>query len=109
MALGRYIGVGIVRPPLEWTPRFRLYQVRLMRTPRFSMLSWLRSTSMENLKTISFRDGPGRDLNPLMGAIGPGLRSLRLMSYSLHASAILAYCTKMEEFEILYSPAVNAL
>ncbi|KAI0354997.1 hypothetical protein OH77DRAFT_1425622 [Trametes cingulata] len=96
-----FLGVEIAAPPPKYTPTFHLYQLTLMRTPRYSILSWLLSTSLESLRIISFRDAPGRDIDPLLEAVGPRLRSLRLMNYSLRAAKVLEYCPNLEEFVIV--------
>ncbi|KAI0372196.1 hypothetical protein BV20DRAFT_103597 [Pilatotrama ljubarskyi] len=96
-----FIGVEIAAPPPKWSPTFRLYQLTLMRTPRYSILSWLLSTSNDSLRIISFRDAPGREVDPLLEAVGPRLRSLRLMNYSLRVAKVLEYCPNLEEFVIV--------
>ncbi|KAI0771251.1 hypothetical protein BD413DRAFT_65960 [Trametes elegans] len=96
-----YIGVEIAAPPPRWTPSFRLYQLTLMRTPRLPIISWLLQSSLESLRIVSFRDAPGRELNPILEAVGPRLRSLHLMNYNLRAAAVLKYCPNLEEFVII--------
>ena len=80
-----------------------------MRTPRHSILSWLLSSSTESLQIVSFRDAPGRDFDSILDTIGPRLRSLRLMNYSLRAAAVLKKCTRLEEFVILQLSTLFAL
>lgn len=96
-----YLGVEVAAPPPKWTPTFRLYQLTLMRMPRFAILSWLLSSSAESLRIASFRDAPGREVDPLLEEIGPRLRSLRLMNYNLRATAILKHCPNLEELVIV--------
>ncbi|KAJ8501976.1 hypothetical protein ONZ51_g317 [Trametes cubensis] len=104
-----YIGVELAAPPPKWSPAFHLYQLTLMRTPRQSILSWLLSSSTESLQIVSFRDAPGRDFDSILDTIGPRLRSLRLMNYSLRAAAVLMKCTRLEEFVILQLSTLFAL
>ncbi|KAI0648041.1 hypothetical protein C8Q79DRAFT_548000 [Trametes meyenii] len=96
-----HIGVEIAAPPPKWAPQFHLYQLSLMRTPPLSVLSWLLSTSVESLRIVSFRDVPGRALDPLLEAVGPRLRSLGLMNYNLRAAAVLEHCPNLEEFIVV--------
>ena len=96
-----HIGVEIAAPPPKWQPTFRLYQLTLMRTPRLWILSWLLSSSMKSLRIVSFRDAPGRELDPLLDQLCGQLRSLRLMNYSLRASSVLQRCTNLEEFVLV--------
>ncbi|KAI0335864.1 hypothetical protein GY45DRAFT_709476 [Cubamyces sp. BRFM 1775] len=104
-----YIGVELAAPPPKWSPTFRLYQLTLMRTPRHSILSWLLSSSIESLEIASFRDAPGRDLDPILDDIGPRLRSLWMMNYSPRATKVLKKCTRLEEFSILQLSTLFAL
>ncbi|RPD62358.1 hypothetical protein L227DRAFT_544864 [Lentinus tigrinus ALCF2SS1-6] len=96
-----HIGVEIAPPAPRWRPTFKLYQLTLMRTPRIHMLKWLLSSSMDSLRILSFRDLPGRDFDPLLEQLGPGLRSLRLMNYSLRAASVTKQCPNLEEFVIV--------
>ncbi|KAH9891679.1 hypothetical protein C8Q73DRAFT_700339 [Cubamyces lactineus] len=104
-----YIGNELAAPPPKWSPAFRLYQLTLMRTPRHSILSWLLSSSTDSLRIASFRDAPGRDLDAILDVIGPRLRSLRMMNYSLRAAAVLRKCTRLEEFAIVQLSTLFAL
>lgn len=96
-----HIGVEIAPPTPRWRPTFKLYQLTLMRTPRIHILDWLLSSSMDSLRILSFRDLPGRDFDPLLEQIGPRLRSLRLMNYSLRAASVTKQCPNLEEFVIV--------
>ena len=96
-----HIGVEIAAPIPQWLPKCRLYQLTLMRTPRLAIMSWLLSSSMDALRIISFRDAPGRELDPLFERFGPRLRSLRLMNYSLRAASVLKQCPNLEEFVLV--------
>ncbi|KAI0822318.1 hypothetical protein BC628DRAFT_1412423 [Trametes gibbosa] len=96
-----YLGVEIATPPPRWTPKFSLYQLTLMRTPRYAILSWLLSSSTKGLRIVMFRDAPGRDIDPLLEVIGPRLRSLRLMNFSPRATAVLKFCANLEELVIV--------
>ncbi|EJF63447.1 hypothetical protein BD309DRAFT_858267 [Dichomitus squalens] len=96
-----FIGVEIAAPPPKWPATFELYQLTLMRTPRLYILSWLLSASKHSLRIVSFRDAPGRELDPLLDEVGPRLRSLRLMNYSLRATKVLERCPNLEEFVLV--------
>lgn len=96
-----YIGVEIAAPVPNWLPKCKLYQLTLMRTPRFAIMTWLLSSSMDSLRIVSFRDAPGRELDPLIEQLGPRLRSLRLMNYSLRAASVLKRCPNLEEFVLV--------
>ncbi|KAI0755001.1 hypothetical protein C8Q80DRAFT_1142354 [Daedaleopsis nitida] len=96
-----FIGVEIAAPIPRWLPECRLYQLTLMRTPRPAIMSWLLSSSMQSLRIVSFRDAPGRELDPLFEEFGPRLRSLRLMNYSLRAASVLKMCPNLEEFVLV--------
>ncbi|KAI0632157.1 hypothetical protein C8Q77DRAFT_905046 [Trametes polyzona] len=104
-----YLGVEIACPPPIWTQTFQLYQLTLMRTPRYSILSWLLSASTESLRIIMFRDAPGRDVDPLLEVIGPGLRSLRFMNYIPRAAAVIRFCPRLEELVIVQLPTLFQL
>lgn len=97
------IGVEIAAPPPRSQPQpaFKLYQLTLMRTPRLHILSWLLSASMDSLRIVSFRDAPGRELDPILDAIGPRLRSLRLMNNSVRTPKVLERCPNLEEFVLV--------
>lgn len=96
-----YIGVEIAAPVPNWLPKCKLYQLTLMRTPRFAIMTWLLSSSMDSLRIVSFRDAPGRELDPLIEQLGPRLLSLRLMNYSLRAASVLKRCPNLEEFVLV--------
>ncbi|OSD07187.1 hypothetical protein PYCCODRAFT_1473793 [Trametes coccinea BRFM310] len=98
-----YLGFELAAPPPKWTPAFHLYELSLVRTPRLSVLQWLLSSSSDSVQILSFRDSPGRDVDPLLREIGPRLRSLRLMDCT-RRSAILPYCPNLEEFATVQLP-----
>ncbi|KAI1789648.1 hypothetical protein LXA43DRAFT_561143 [Ganoderma leucocontextum] len=97
------IGVEIAAPPPRSQPHpsFKLYQLTVMRTPRLYILSWLLSASMDSLRIVSFRDAPGRELDPILDAVGPRLRSLRLMNNSVRTPKVLERCPNLEEFVLV--------
>lgn len=98
-----FIGVEIAAPPPRSQPHptFKLYQLTLMRTPRLYILSWLLSASMDSLRIVSFRDAPGCELDPILDAVGPRLRSLRLMNNSVRTPKVLERCPNLEEFVLV--------
>ncbi|CDO71489.1 hypothetical protein BN946_scf184909.g83 [Trametes cinnabarina] len=92
-----YLGVELAAPPPRWAPASHLYELNLLRTPRLSVLQWLLSSSTDSIQILSFRDSPGRDVDPLLQRIGPKLRSLRLLDCT-RRSAVLSHCPNLEEF-----------
>nr|VWP00408.1 Chromosome partition protein Smc [Ganoderma boninense] len=56
---------------------------------------------MDSLRIVSFRDAPGRELDPILNAVGPRLRSLRLMNNSARTRKVLERCPNLEEFVLV--------
>ena len=104
-----YLGFEIAAPPPKYQPTFKLYQLSLARTPRFYVLSWLLSSSIESLRILNFRDVPGHEFDPILDRIGGQLRSLRLTHWNLRAASILKHCPNLEEFVVMQLSTVIKL
>ena len=105
------VGVEIAAPPPRSLPlpSARLYQLTLMRTPRLYVLTWLLSASMDSLRVVSFRDPPGRELDPILDTVGLRLRSLRLMNNGVRTPKLLERCPNLEELVLVQLSTVFGL